>query len=190
MDPDLEQQIDQGLTAPHFVLAQPRWITAIAGTLFLVIGAATLIGVSRFWPPEAPAGLRYILGTFGVAMLAISLLPRTWKTTPKFMADRRGIHIVCRNGQDFLFVPWEDVGALKVGWGEGRVRNVLVEIRVTDDQWEQLTGASPNFSGPPPRSGFREVNMGNACRNPEETLARIEAIRRAAATVDQGSPPA
>ena len=176
------------LEEPAFVLKPPRLVKIAAAAAMTTMGGTVLIWVTGFYGPEHPQALRYALGVFAVLFLAIASRPDTWRPLPIFAADRRGVYLVHRNGRDFTFVPWEDVGGMKVGWGEARVRNVLVEIRVADDQWKQLTGAGPNFSGPAPRSGFRTVNIGNACRDPEETLARIEAIRRAAGASGQGSP--
>jgi len=86
---------------------------------------------------------------------------------------------VHNNGRDFSFIPWHNVGTLHVGRGTGHTRSVRIAIRISDDDWQRLTGIPPGLSAPD-EDGYRQIAIGNACRNPERTLARIEAVRRPA----------
>ncbi len=167
------------LDPPSFVLVQPRWATLFAAGLMTLIAVATLFGVAVAYPPDAPPALRYALGAGAALLLAIALRPATWRQMPVFAADRYGIHVVHNNGREFSFIPWQNVGTMTVGQGTGRSRSVLIAIRVTDDEWQRLTGIPPGFSTPA-EDGSRLLNIGNACRNPERTLERIEAVRRQA----------
>ena len=167
------------LDPPSFVLVPPRWATLFGAALMTLVAAATLIGVVVAYPPDAPPALRYALGAGAALLLAIALRPATWRQAPVFAADRHGIHIVHNNGHDFSFIPWQNVGTMTVGWGTRHTRSVLIAIHVADDEWQRLTGVPPGFSAPT-EDGYRLVNIGNACRNPERTLERIEAVRRQA----------
>ena len=175
------------LEDPAFVLKPPRLVKIAAAGAMTAIGGTVLIWVTGFYGPEYPQTLRYALGALGVLFLAIASRPDTWRPLPVFAADRRGIYLVHRNGRDFTFVPWKRVGDMQVGFGEGIFRSVLVDVRMTGSEWHKLAGYRGGGTDAAVHE-YRRVNIGNACRNPYETLNQIDAIRRAAGASGRGSP--
>ncbi len=169
------------LEEPAFVLKPPRLVKIAAAGAMTAMGGTVLIWVTGFYGPEHPAALRYALGVFAVLFLAIASRPDTWRPLPVFAADRRGVYLVHRNGRDFTFVPWNRVGDMRVGFGEGIFRSVLVDVRMSGSEWHELAGYRGGGADAAVNE-YRKVNIGNACRNPDNTLRRIEAIRHRAGT--------
>jgi hypothetical protein len=170
------------LDEPNFILANPVWMQlGIVGGVLLLAPLAGLIWVGSLHLAGQAASAHYAAAGVMALLLAGGVLPRNWRRWVVFAADSRGIFLPTYKGV-FHHVPWRDVGPARIdiaGIGSNRQRTVILQLKVDDDTWAALLGGRRRrVNAPADRQGFRPFGIGNAAQNVEDSLRRIEALRR------------